>query len=63
MGAGGRARLEAEDLRRRAGRHDPALKRMETEVARLKSVLEEVRTERDQLREGIESALEQLRDA
>lgn len=63
MVAAERARLEAEELRRRAGRHDPAVQRLEAEVARLKQVLDEVRAERDQLREGIELAIRQLREA
>jgi hypothetical protein len=35
MVAAERARLEAEDLRRRAGRHDPHVQRLEAEVIRL----------------------------
>jgi len=63
MVAAERARLEAEDLRRRAGRHDPAVRRLEAEVQRLKLLLEEARAERDQLRDGVEEAIRQLRDA
>lgn len=61
MVAAERVRLEAEDLRRRAGRHDPQIRRLEAEVARLKQLLEQARAERDELREGVEAALDQLR--
>jgi chromosome segregation ATPase len=61
MVAAERARLEVEDLRRRAGRHDPHIQRLEAEVVRLKALLEQVRAERDRLREGIEDAVDQLR--
>ena len=61
MVAAERARLEAEDLRQRAGRHDPQVRRLEAEVARLKQLLEQARTERDELREGLEAAIDQLR--
>lgn len=61
MVAAERARLEAEDLRRRAGRHDPELRRLQADVARLKQLLEQARAERDQLRQGIEDAVDQLR--
>lgn len=61
MVANERLRLEAEDLRRRAGRNDPRISRLEGEVARLKSLLEEARAARDELQAGIESALAALR--
>lgn len=61
MVANERLRLEAEDLRRRAGRHDPRISRLETEVARLKGLLEEARAARDELQAGIETALAALR--
>jgi chromosome segregation ATPase len=61
MVAAERARLEAEDLRRRAGRHDPEVRRLEADVVRLKQLLEQARAERDQLRQGIEEAVDQLR--
>jgi chromosome segregation ATPase len=61
MVAAERARLEAEDLRRRAGRHDPEVRRLEADVVRLKQLLEQARAERDQLRQGIEDAVDQLR--
>jgi chromosome segregation ATPase len=61
MVAAERARLEAEDLRRRAGRHDPEVRRLQADVARLKQLLEQARAERDQLRQGIEDAVDQLR--
>lgn len=62
MVAAERARLESEELRKRAGGHDPQVRRLEAEVARLKQLLEETRNERDQLREGIQQALDQLRE-
>jgi chromosome segregation ATPase len=61
MVAAERARLEAEDLRRRAGRHDPEVRRLEADVVRLKQLLEQARAERDQLRQGIQDAVDQLR--
>ena len=61
MVAAERARLEVEDLRRRAGRHDPEVRRLEADVVRLKQLLEQARAERDQLRQGIEDAVDQLR--
>ncbi len=61
MVAAEKARLEAAELRKRAGRHDPRVQRLEAEVARLRQSLEEVRAERDALQEGILAAVEQLR--
>jgi prefoldin subunit 5 len=61
MVAAERLKLENADLRRRAGRHDPKVQRLEEEVRRLREQVELARAERDQLRAGIEAAREQLR--
>jgi hypothetical protein len=61
MVANERLRLETEDLRRRAGKHDPRVARLEGEVARLKALLEEARAARDELEVGVRAAVEALR--
>ena len=61
MVAAERLRLENADLRRRAGRHDPRLCKLEEEIRRLREQLEQVRAERDQLQAAIQAALDQLR--
>jgi chromosome segregation ATPase len=61
MVAAERLKLENDDLRRRAGRHDPRVGRLEEEIRRLREQLEEARAERDRLRAAIHAALDQLR--
>ncbi len=61
MIAAERLKLENADLRRRSGRHDPRVQKLEDEVRRLREQVELARTERDQLRAAIEDALAQLR--
>ena len=61
MVAAERLRLENADLRRRAGRHDPRLGKLEEEIRRLREQLEQARAERDQLQGAIQAALDQLR--
>ena len=51
-----RLRLQNADLR-----EDPRVARLQAEVARLKELLEQARSERDVLRSGVEAALEQMR--
>ena len=61
MIAAERLKLENADLRKRAGRHDPRLSKLEEEVRRLREQVEQARAERDHLRASIERALDQLR--
>ena len=61
MIAAERLKLDNAELRRRAGRHDPRVQKLEEEVRRLREQVEVARSERDQLRAAIEEALEQLR--
>jgi len=61
MIAAERLKLENADLRKRAGRHDPRLSKLEEEVRRLREQVEQARAERDHLRASIEQALDQLR--
>jgi predicted nucleic acid-binding Zn-ribbon protein len=56
-----RLKLENADLRRRAGRHDPRVGKLEDEVRRLREQVELARAERDDLRSAIQAAVEQLR--
>jgi predicted nucleic acid-binding Zn-ribbon protein len=56
-----RLKLESADLRRRAGRHDPRVSRLEEEIRRLREQVELARAERDDLRSAIQAAVEQLR--
>lgn len=55
-----RHKLEADDLRRRVGRPDPRLERLEAELRRVREELAELRDERDQLLAGVRQALAQL---
>ena len=52
-----RLRLQNAELR-----EDPRVARLQAEVARLKQLLEDARTERDALRAGVEAAVAQLRE-
>ncbi len=61
MIAAERLKLENADLRRRAGRHDPRVEKLEEELRRLREQVELARAERDDLRAAIAAALEQLR--
>jgi chromosome segregation ATPase len=55
-----RHKLEADDLRRRVGKPDPRLERLEAELKRVREELAELRDERDQLLSGVRAALDQL---
>jgi len=62
-----RARLELEEARGTASGPDPKLGELQTELRRLRTQLDDaraevnlLRTERDELRNGIERALDQL---
>jgi chromosome segregation ATPase len=65
-----RARLELEDARGSAGGPDPRLPQLQSELARLRTQLDDtraevnlLRTERDELRDGILRVVTQLRQA
>ncbi|MEA2628273.1 MAG: hypothetical protein QOJ10_733 [Chloroflexota bacterium] len=62
-----RLRLELEDLRRTTGGPDPRIRDLTTEIERLRYQLAQARAEaglmreeRDELRHGVEKALEQI---
>jgi chromosome segregation ATPase len=55
-----RHKLEADDLRRRVGKPDPRLARLEAELRRVREELAAIRDERDQLLAGVRAALAQL---
>jgi chromosome segregation ATPase len=64
-----RARLEVEDAKGSAGGPDPRVAQLQAELTRLRGHLDDtraevnlLRTERDELRAGIEHAIAQLRD-
>jgi chromosome segregation ATPase len=64
-----RSRLELEDAKGSAGGPDPRVAQLQTELARMRTQLDEtraevnlLRTERDELKEGIERVLAQLRE-
>lgn len=57
--------VEVERLRLRDAdlREDPRVARLQAEVARLKQLLDQARTERDVLARGLQQALDQLTEA
>lgn len=55
-----RHKLEADDLRRRVGKPDPRLERLEVELRRVREELASIRDERDELLAGVRQALTQL---
>jgi chromosome segregation ATPase len=62
-----RLRIELEDLRRTSGGPDPRIRDLATEIERLRYQLAQARAEvgllreeRDELRHGVEKALEQI---
>jgi chromosome segregation ATPase len=64
-----RARLEIEDAKGSAGGPDPRVAQLQAELKRLRTHLDEtraevnlLRTERDELRTGIERAIAQLKE-
>jgi chromosome segregation ATPase len=65
-----RARLEIEDAKGNAGGPDPRVAQLQAEVTRLRTQLDGtraevnlLRTERNELRDGIERAIEGLKEA
>ena len=58
-----RARLELREIRAGVGRPDPRLRSLEDENRRLREQLAAAREERDALREGVESALAEIKRA
>jgi chromosome segregation ATPase len=63
-----RARLELAEAQGNAGDQDPRIPQLQTELARLRTQLDEtraevnlLRTERDELRDGIAQAIAQLK--
>ena len=63
-----RARLEVEDAKGSSGGPDPRLAQLQAELTRLRTQLDDtraevnlLRTERDELKEGIERAIGQLK--
>jgi chromosome segregation ATPase len=64
-----RARIEMEDARGSAGGPDPRVAQLQTELTRLRTQLDDtraevnlLRTERDELKDGIQRAIAQLKE-
>jgi len=64
-----RARIDLEDAKGNAGGPDPRIAQLQAELARLRTTLDDtraevnlLRTERDELRQGIVRAIAQLRE-
>lgn len=57
-----RHKLEADELRRRVGKPDPRVERLEAELKRVREELAQLREERDLLLAGIRDALAKLED-
>ena len=55
-----RHKLESEELRRRVGKPDPRVERLEAELKRVREELAEVRDQRDELLAGVREAVAQL---
>ena len=55
-----RHKLESEELRRRVGKPDPRVERLEAELKRFREELAEVRDQRDELLAGVREAVAQL---
>jgi chromosome segregation ATPase len=55
-----RHKLEADDLRKRVGKPDPRVERLEAELRRIREEIAELRSERDSLLFGVRQALSQL---
>ena len=55
-----RHKLESEELRRRVGKPDPRVERLEAELKRVRDELAEVRDQRDELLAGVREAVAQL---